>query len=281
MEQLSVPRSYDLNLGDVESSNDCYTAPYNANFVLEYQYPNVPSFTEDLAAATYSSPQTPTQFGIGFGYSHVKADECLSIPPATDDGHLLDTEVGLNNTYMFDNSYQSIEASLACPVSVDSSIEKSPWGSAEPVQHAAIWDLSTLHTDSCSISAGERFDWSGAFPPVTPSEANTAVEEELKNSALLLKISLADSFRYPCSHKTCTKSFKRKEHAKRHYLTCCEFCGKDTFTRTDNLNAHRRLHARSPPKPSSGVHFVPAALEAFKRRTKPAQYNQRLLHLAS
>ncbi|KAH7199110.1 uncharacterized protein B0J16DRAFT_252371, partial [Fusarium flagelliforme] len=76
-----------------------------------------------------------------------------------------------------------------------------------------------------------------------------------------------------CGIKGCTRTFKRKEHAKRHYKTrhdktiprlTCEFCGKDTFTRTDNLNAHRRLHARERTRHNNGAHFVPAAVIAIK-----------------
>ncbi|KAF5543971.1 zinc finger odd-paired-like (opl) [Fusarium mexicanum] len=286
MEQLSVPRSYELNFGDVKGIKDWYTVPYNTNFVLEYQYPSVPSFTEDLAGAPYFTPQPPTQFGIGFGYSPVEAVQYLPVQPAMDDDHLLDTDMGLNNGHIFNDSSQSIEAPLASPASASSSIENSPWDSVEPAQHEAIWDFPTLHPDSYSISDVEPFDWSGASSPKAHFQGDRSMQEKLKESAALLQISLADSFRFPCGYKTCTKSFKRKEHAKRHYLTKhkpnqlrlqCEFCGKDTFTRRDNLNAHRRLHARSPPKQSSGVHFVPAALEAFQRRRKPAPYNHKFL----
>ncbi|KAF5601274.1 zinc finger odd-paired-like (opl) [Fusarium pseudocircinatum] len=289
MEQLSVPRSYELNFRDGKDLDDWSTVPYNANFVLEYEYPNVPSFTEDLTGAPYFTAQPPKQYGVGFGYSPVEGGEYLPVQPAIDDGHLFETDMGLNNGYIVNNSYQSVEAPLASPASVGSSIENSPWDVVEPVQHEPIWDLSTLHPDSCSISDAEPFDWSGASSPKAHFQGDRSMQEKLEESAALLRISLADSFRFPCGHKTCTKSFKRKEHAKRHYLTKhkpnrfrlqCEFCGKDTFTRRDNLNAHRRLHARNPPKQSSGVHFVPAALEAFQRRRKPAPYNQKFLHLA-
>lgn len=69
----------------------------------------------------------------------------------------------------------------------------------------------------------------------------------------------------------------RKHNKKILWLTC-EFCGKDTFTRTDNLNAHWRLHARERTRHSNGVHFVPAAATAMKenpgtKRGRPRRTN--------
>ncbi|KAF5575272.1 zinc finger odd-paired-like (opl) [Fusarium subglutinans] len=81
-----------------------------------------------------------------------------------------------------------------------------------------------------------------------------------------------EMMRYPCGFPACKKTFKRKEHAKRHYKTChggetklytCEFCGKNTFARRDNLNAHRKLHSRKRRMISNGVHYIPAAADMF------------------
>ncbi|KAF5230453.1 hypothetical protein FANTH_13832 [Fusarium anthophilum] len=287
MEQSSVPRSYKLDSTDGKDLDDWYTVPSNAEFVLGYQYPSVPSFTEDFADASYFTPQHPKQFGIGFSYSPAEGGTPPSVQRTIGGSHLLDADMGLDDRYIFRGSYQPIEAPLASPSDMGSPLDSSPWESVYPVQHEAVWDLPPLHPDSCSISAVGSLNWSGASTPESRPQQHSLMEDKQKEAAALLKISLGESFRYPCGYKTCTKTFKRKEHAKRHYLTSkqsrlqCEFCGKDTFTRTDNLNAHRRLHARQPPKHNSGVHFVPAALEVFKRRKKASLHLGQLLHLAA
>lgn len=70
-----------------------------------------------------------------------------------------------------------------------------------------------------------------------------------------------------CDYPGCHKAFRRNEHLKRHKQTfhgegpnrfSCEFCGKDQFNRQDNLNNHRKLHAR-PNSRNRGVEFIPAA----------------------
>ncbi|EGU71829.1 hypothetical protein FOXB_17662, partial [Fusarium oxysporum f. sp. conglutinans Fo5176] len=71
-----------------------------------------------------------------------------------------------------------------------------------------------------------------------------------------------------CDYPGCHKAFRRNEHLKRHKQTfhgegpnrfSCEFCGKDQFNRQDNLNNHRKLHAR-PNSRNRGVEFIPAAV---------------------
>ncbi|CEJ89897.1 hypothetical protein VHEMI05713 [[Torrubiella] hemipterigena] len=82
-----------------------------------------------------------------------------------------------------------------------------------------------------------------------------------------------------CDYPGCNKAFRRNEHLKRHKQTyhgegpnrfSCEFCGKDQFNRQDNLNNHRKLHAR-PNSRNRGVEFIPAAvpiIEAEERSRK-------------
>ncbi|GAO18836.1 hypothetical protein UVI_02029830 [Ustilaginoidea virens] len=84
-----------------------------------------------------------------------------------------------------------------------------------------------------------------------------------------------------CDVSGCNKVFCRTEHLKRHKKThhglglnrfACEFCGKNQFNRRDNLNSHRKLHAR-PSRKNRGVMFVPAAMtileqERRSRKTK-------------
>lgn len=55
----------------------------------------------------------------------------------------------------------------------------------------------------------------------------------------------------------------------------CEFCGKDQFNRQDNLNNHRKLHAR-PNNRNRGVEYIAAAVPVIqeeercrKRRAPP------------
>ncbi|EXL66164.1 hypothetical protein FOPG_17641 [Fusarium oxysporum f. sp. conglutinans race 2 54008] len=88
-----------------------------------------------------------------------------------------------------------------------------------------------------------------------------------------------------CDYLGCHKAFRRIEHLKRHKQTfhdegpnrfSCEFCGKDQFNRQDNLNNHRKLHAR-PNSRNRGVEFLPAAVpvieqeERSRRRRTPSK----------
>ncbi|KAG5756790.1 hypothetical protein H9Q69_002507 [Fusarium xylarioides] len=275
-EQDSVPRFYELNFSDGKDVDDWYMVPEDSNLSFDQGYPHVPSFTDDMAGAPYFILEPPKQLGMDFGFAPVENGEFLLVDhPVSDFDCPSDAEMSLNNGYMLHGSYQSIDAPLASPSTVDSTLESSPWDLAQPFPSASVWDLSALNPDLCSISGRRQSEasiWSGASTPVTTSN------DDPTSSSSLLALSLMETFRYPCTHRSCTKSFKRKEHAKRHYLTKhrpsqrrlqCEFCGKDTFTRTDNLNAHRRLHARRPAKHNSGVHFVPEALQVFQGVKKP------------
>ncbi|KAF4464528.1 zinc finger odd-paired-like (opl) [Fusarium albosuccineum] len=91
-----------------------------------------------------------------------------------------------------------------------------------------------------------------------------------------------------CDYPGCHKAFRRKEHLKRHKQTfhgegpnrfSCEFCGKGHFNRKDNLNNHRKLHAR-PNSSNRGVEFIAAAVFVIeqeklnRKRRAPAQSKQ-------
>ncbi|KAF5578393.1 zinc finger odd-paired-like (opl) [Fusarium pseudoanthophilum] len=100
------------------------------------------------------------------------------------------------------------------------------------------------------------------------NKQHPASEASTQPSALNEDLPLDYFHRYPCPYPGCRMRFKRKEHAKRHHISkhlgkgirlTCEFCGKNTFNRADNLNAHRKLHARRRPAISSGVHYIPHA----------------------
>ena len=47
----------------------------------------------------------------------------------------------------------------------------------------------------------------------------------------------------------------------------CEFCGKDQFNRQDNLNNHRKQHAR-PNSRNRGVEFIPEAVPVIEREER-------------
>ncbi|KAK7570638.1 hypothetical protein V3481_019184 [Fusarium oxysporum f. sp. vasinfectum] len=79
-----------------------------------------------------------------------------------------------------------------------------------------------------------------------------------------------------CDYPGCHKGFRRNEHLRRHKQTyhdegpnrfSCEFCGKDQFNRQDNLNNHRKLHAR-PNSRNRGVEFVPAAVPVIEQEER-------------
>ncbi|RYC79519.1 C2H2 type master regulator of conidiophore development brlA [Fusarium oxysporum f. sp. narcissi] len=79
-----------------------------------------------------------------------------------------------------------------------------------------------------------------------------------------------------CDYSGCYKAFQRNEHLKRHKQVfhgegpnrfSCEFCGKDQFNRQDNLNNHRRLHAR-PNSRNRGVQFIPAAVPVIEQEER-------------
>ncbi|UKZ68372.1 uncharacterized protein TrAtP1_009411 [Trichoderma atroviride] len=79
-----------------------------------------------------------------------------------------------------------------------------------------------------------------------------------------------------CDYPNCHKAFRRNEHLKRHKQTfhgegpnrfSCEFCGKDQFNRQDNLNNHRKLHAR-PNSRNRGVEFIAAAVPVIEQEER-------------
>ncbi|RSL46545.1 hypothetical protein CEP51_015913 [Fusarium floridanum] len=76
-----------------------------------------------------------------------------------------------------------------------------------------------------------------------------------------------------CDYPGCHKTFRRKEHLKRHKKSfhgegpnrfSCEFCGKDQFNRQDNLNSHRKLHAQ-PKSRNCGVEHITAAVPVIEQ----------------
>ncbi|KAF4475761.1 zinc finger odd-paired-like (opl) [Fusarium agapanthi] len=264
MEHPSVPRSYEMNLGDGEDFDEWYMVPDNSSFVAHYEYPRMPSFTEDYNGAPYFTPQTTQQFDINFGFSSVEKGDFLVVNhPVMDVDPLMRTPMPVDDEYILRDSHQSFEMPLATPSSVASAPENPSWGLVAPTPVESVWDLSALHPDSCNISDrrnSEPLDLSGASTPKLHSH------DEHRESSALLALSLMDSFRYPCPQKSCSKTFKRKEHAKRHYMT-------RQAQAKDMSSAVRVLR---PARNGSAVHFVPEALQMLQKVQKPTSYNAKL-----
>ncbi|EWZ77813.1 hypothetical protein FOXG_17124 [Fusarium oxysporum f. sp. lycopersici 4287] len=79
-----------------------------------------------------------------------------------------------------------------------------------------------------------------------------------------------------CDYPGCHKGFRRNDHLRRHKQTYhgeggnrfyCEFCRKNQFNRQDNLNNHRKLHAR-PNSRNRGVEFIPAAVPVIEQEER-------------
>ncbi|KAG7402604.1 C2H2 type master regulator of conidiophore development brlA [Fusarium oxysporum f. sp. rapae] len=66
-----------------------------------------------------------------------------------------------------------------------------------------------------------------------------------------------------CDYPGCHKAFRRGEHLKRHKQT---FHGEGP-NRQDNLNNHRKLHAR-PNSCNRGVEFIPAAVPVIEQEER-------------
>ena len=64
-----------------------------------------------------------------------------------------------------------------------------------------------------------------------------------------------------------TPEFCNRFHGEGPNRFSCEFCGKDQFNRQDNLNNHRKLHAR-PNSRNRGVEFIPAAVPVIEQEER-------------
>ncbi|KAF5973471.1 zinc finger protein odd-paired-like (opl) [Fusarium bulbicola] len=141
------------------------------------------------------------------------------------------------------------------------------------------WSLcSPLHSP-------ELPDWMQAQRQMTVDIQQKSVEEQGARSRPSRERSIkpdsvpdnvVSGVKYNCDYSGCQKSYKRREHLKRHKQTshvawpnhlACEFCGKDQFSRKDNLNTHRRLHTR-PTSCSRRVQFIPAAVPVINQEKR-------------
>lgn len=69
-----------------------------------------------------------------------------------------------------------------------------------------------------------------------------------------------------CQYQTLT-SHAISFHGEGPNRFSCEFCGKDQFNRQDNLNNHRKLHAR-PNSRNRGVEFIPDAVPIIEQEER-------------
>ncbi|KAF4452179.1 hypothetical protein F53441_4918 [Fusarium austroafricanum] len=110
-----------------------------------------------------------------------------------------------------------------------------------------------------------------SFQPIHPRPS------EDHAGALAIRAKIIRKAMGECDYPGCNKAFRRVEHLKRHKQAhhgeggqnrfTCEFCGKDNFNRHDNLQTHRRLHARQNKRHRS-IKFVPAAVPIIEEEER-------------
>ncbi|KAF4345753.1 zinc finger odd-paired-like (opl) [Fusarium beomiforme] len=285
--QCTDSRSPELSLTDWANLNQYhidYMVPNLPGPGFECDYPQTPLLEHPISNAPYYGPQSPSEHNMSSSFTLLPDHKAiLDSHPTLGAHHYLDVEMNLDN-YNLHNSYSSNVPYLPIISDKDSAPKAASWDLIEPFQIDLTWNLLGLDAESGSTPESrspEPSNWihlatSDIHKPL-PTDIPVDNEPEMPSPQVDPQY-LMDSFRYPCSDPGCDKTFKRKEHAKRHYTTKhgnkrwlkCEYCGKNTFTRADNLNAHRRLHARESARAHSGVHFVPAAREALEK-TKRAR----------
>ncbi|KAJ4244191.1 hypothetical protein NW762_014572 [Fusarium torreyae] len=123
--------------------------------------------------------------------------------------------------------------------------------------------------------------------PETPRAPSQSSETQTLK-LMTAEVSITRRAIYSCSYSGCDKAFRRSEHLKRHKQTfhgegpnrfLCEFCGKDQFNRSDNLQVHRRLHARRHSG-NRAVPFIPSAVpvieqeEQTRKRRAPSNFRK-------
>ncbi|KAF4470358.1 zinc finger odd-paired-like (opl) [Fusarium albosuccineum] len=132
--------------------------------------------------------------------------------------------------------------------------------------HVAQAEFGTsLHHDTCQPSRNETSD--------QDKVASSRTRQARTRSSSSSPVDVVRRAMCKCDYPGCNKAFRRNEHLKRHKQTfhgegpnrfSCEFCGKDQFNRKDNLNSHRKLHAR-PNSRNRGVEFIPAAVHIIEQ----------------
>ncbi|KAF5253353.1 hypothetical protein FANTH_1765 [Fusarium anthophilum] len=274
-------RTLDLDLSewtDVSQGHEGSVSPGSPSDVL-HETPQGPLLAYSAMAAPYFDDYSVSQCDMGFNFSPtVYGGHTVNQGSAFQHGPGNEVDFCyIGNRMLFGQPPQLYGSFMP---SVASAVPSSPsWGC---VDYMATQDgLSDspsreLHSSSDTSDFGS---YNSEEAAATERTQHPASEVSTQPSSLKEVSSLGYLHRYPCPYPGCRKSFKRKEHAKRHHISkhlgkrirlTCEFCGKDTFTRADNLNAHRKLHARRRPAIASGVHYVPHAETIMKaQRKKP------------
>ncbi|KAF5688603.1 zinc finger protein odd-paired-like (opl) [Fusarium denticulatum] len=207
---------------------------------------------DDIACDTDNTPRLPRHFEMG-----------VSLYPTNKTS--LETHMSPNGSDMLQDLGDSF---ASCPIPHYSVPEGSVWDLMTPSDGDAVWDLSDIDPEIRNISERVQSELLSLQEPpasITQQASSETSENEQDSPSVRLAASHMDAFRYPCRYPQCILTFTRQEHAKRHFTTehkntnrrrlRCQYCGKDTFSRIENLNAHRRLHARRIPKPSVGVNL--------------------------
>ncbi|KAF5664233.1 zinc finger protein odd-paired-like (opl) [Fusarium denticulatum] len=180
----------------------------------------------------------------------------------------------------------SRSGSIASVPSLSCSIDSTP----SAISERRVSDISNcLGQDPYPPSACPLRDSSSIYdtesPPGIPSLADETPmslqrkapkprEQEIETS--VFRATVIKKATGACEYPGCNKAFRRIEHLKRHKQThhgegdnsfVCEFCGKDQFNRYDNLQTHRRLHARRNKRYRS-IKFVPAAVAVIEEEDR-------------
>ncbi|KND94245.1 Krueppel-like factor 11 [Tolypocladium ophioglossoides CBS 100239] len=163
-----------------------------------------------------------------------------------------------------------------------------------PQKSLAPHDLEVLEMERHSVSPLERYHLHGPPSPgrlrahrkmmvheiqrktTELQRAQIRASRKLSGQSDCASVDVVRRAMCKCDYPGCHKAFRRNEHLKRHKQTfhgegpnrfSCEFCGKDQFNRQDNLNNHRKLHAR-PNSRNRGVEFIPAAVPVIEQEER-------------
>ncbi|EFY85864.1 putative zinc finger protein odd-paired-like (opl) [Metarhizium acridum CQMa 102] len=138
------------------------------------------------------------------------------------------------------------------------------------------WSLWGPPSPSCLTVKGKAVN-EIQHSPLEPSQGHGVISKAASASKYSsIKLKLAHETKFKCRYLGCHKMFRRREHLKRHQQTfhgegpnrfACEFCGRDQFNRRDNLNNHRKLHAR-PRSGNRSVKFIPAAIPIIEQEER-------------
>ncbi|KAF5574273.1 zinc finger odd-paired-like (opl) [Fusarium pseudocircinatum] len=168
--------------------------------------PHTPLPDDDIACDTYFTPGLPRHFEMG-----------VSLYPTNKT--VLETPMSPSGCDMLQDLGDSF---ASCPIPHYSVPEGSVWDLMTPSDGDAVWDLSDMDPEIRNISERVQLELlSLQEPPVSISHQapSWSSENEQGSPSLRLATSHINAFRYPCRYSGCTRTFARKEDARRHYTT--------------------------------------------------------------